>query len=121
MPTYQYECDACGHGFETFQSMTDKKLKKCPKCGKNRLQRLIGSGSGVIFKGTGFYETDFKTKKPSKTEKNAPKTESKTTSGHTDNLPAGRVGSLGNRQACCGRVGSLGKGHCGSAPPSSKT
>ena len=62
MPTYQYECDACGHGFEVLQSMAGKKLKKCPKCGKPKLHRLIGLGSGVIFKGTGFYETDYKRK-----------------------------------------------------------
>ncbi|MBI3617019.1 MAG: zinc ribbon domain-containing protein [Candidatus Omnitrophica bacterium] len=62
MPTYQYECDACGHGFEVLQSMVDKKFKKCPKCGKLKLHRLIGAGSGIIFKGTGFYETDYKRK-----------------------------------------------------------
>ena len=62
MPTYQYECGACEHVLEAFQSMTDKKLKKCPKCGKNKLQRLIGTGSGIIFKGSGFYETDYKKK-----------------------------------------------------------
>lgn len=66
MPTYQYECLACGHSFEHFQSMLEKKLKKCPECGKNQLTRLIGSGSGVIFKGNGFYETDYKKKEPSK-------------------------------------------------------
>ena len=66
MPTYEYECSACGHGFEALQSMTEAKLTKCPKCKKNKLSRLIGTGSGVIFKGTGFYETDYKTKTPSK-------------------------------------------------------
>ena len=60
MPTYQYECDACGHSFDQMQSMTEKKLQKCPKCGKNKLYRLIGTGSGIVFKGTGFYETDYK-------------------------------------------------------------
>ncbi len=64
MPTYQYECEACGHDFEELQSMTDKKLTKCPKCGKNKLARLIGSGAGMIFKGSGFYETDYKKKTP---------------------------------------------------------
>jgi len=63
MPTYEYECDACGYGFEKFQSMTDTRLKKCPECKKLKLHRLIGTGGGIIFKGTGFYETDFKTKK----------------------------------------------------------
>ena len=62
MPTYQYECDACEHAFEILQSMVDKRLKKCPQCGKNTLHRLIGAGSGIIFKGSGFYETDYKKK-----------------------------------------------------------
>ena len=62
MPTYQYECAACHHSFEILQSMTDKKLQKCPKCKKSKLQRLIGTGSGIIFKGSGFYETDYKRK-----------------------------------------------------------
>ena len=63
MPTYQYECTACGHEFEELQSMTEAKLKKCPQCGKKKLARLIGSGAGMIFKGSGFYATDYK-KKP---------------------------------------------------------
>jgi putative FmdB family regulatory protein len=63
MPTYEYECQACGHAFEELQAMTDPKLMKCPKCHKKKLARLIGSGSGMIFKGSGFYETDYK-KKP---------------------------------------------------------
>lgn len=65
MPTYEYECEACGHKFEQFQSMTDKVMRKCPKCKKLKLQRLIGSGSGIIFKGSGFYETDYKKKSSS--------------------------------------------------------
>ena len=69
MPTYQYECQACGHAFEELQGMTDAKLTKCPKCHKNKLSRLIGSGSGMIFKGTGFYETDYKKKPASSTDK----------------------------------------------------
>ncbi|OGX38235.1 MAG: hypothetical protein A3C36_03910 [Omnitrophica WOR_2 bacterium RIFCSPHIGHO2_02_FULL_52_10] len=62
MPTYQYECAVCSHSFDILQSMLDKKLRKCPECGKNTLHRLIGSGSGIIFKGSGFYETDYKKK-----------------------------------------------------------
>ena len=62
MPTYQYECDACKHTFEILQSMLDEKLKKCPQCKEKKLHRLIGSGSGIIFKGSGFYETDYKRK-----------------------------------------------------------
>ena len=64
MPTYQYECSACGHEFEIIQSMTEKRLTKCPKCAKRALERLIGAGAGIIFKGSGFYETDYKKKTP---------------------------------------------------------
>lgn len=70
MPTYEYECESCGHSFEEFQYMSDKPLRKCPQCGKAKLTRLIGSGAGIIFKGSGFYETDYKRKgqaKPSET------------------------------------------------------
>ncbi len=60
MPTYDYLCGACEHAFEHFQSMTSNLLRKCPECGERKLRRLIGSGAGVIFKGSGFYETDYK-------------------------------------------------------------
>jgi putative FmdB family regulatory protein len=60
MPTYEYECRACGHAFETMHSMSAPVLRKCPKCGKLKLDRLISGGAGVIFKGSGFYETDYK-------------------------------------------------------------
>lgn len=60
MPTYEYECDACGHAFEKLQRMTDAAVRKCPKCGKLKVRRLISGGAGVIFKGSGFYETDYK-------------------------------------------------------------
>ena len=59
MPTYDYECTKCKHSFEAFQQMNDKLLTKCPECGA-KLKRLIGSGSGIIFKGSGFYATDYK-------------------------------------------------------------
>ena len=60
MPTYEYACEKCGHHFEEFQSITAKPLKKCPACGTSKLQRLIGAGAGVIFKGSGFYQTDYR-------------------------------------------------------------
>jgi putative FmdB family regulatory protein len=60
MPTYEYKCEACGHPFEKFQSITAAPIKKCPKCGKSRVKRLIGTGAGLIFKGGGFYETDYR-------------------------------------------------------------
>lgn len=62
MPTYEYACQKCGHEFEQFQSMRDEPLKKCPKCKKPGLKRLVGGGAGLIFKGTGFYITDYKKK-----------------------------------------------------------
>ncbi|MGC9326488.1 MAG: FmdB family zinc ribbon protein, partial [Candidatus Hinthialibacter sp.] len=61
MPTYDYVCDKCGYEFEYFQSMTDPVLTECPQCkNKNCVRRLIGCGAGIIFKGSGFYETDYK-------------------------------------------------------------
>lgn len=60
MPTYEYKCKHCKHRFEALQSMTAEPLKRCPECGRRGLQRLIGSGVGVIFKGSGFYGTDYK-------------------------------------------------------------
>jgi|SRR6185503_18908483 len=81
MPTYQYECEACGHCFEELQSMMDKKLRKCPKCSKLKLFRLIGSGAGVIFKGSGFYETDYKKKTPSSESKSSESKPSESTAG----------------------------------------
>ncbi|MCD6343039.1 MAG: zinc ribbon domain-containing protein [Spirochaetaceae bacterium] len=58
MPTYDYECRSCGYRFETFQSMSDDSLSTCPDCGKEQLRRLISGGTGVIFKGSGFYVND---------------------------------------------------------------
>jgi len=62
MPTYEYECEACGHSFEEFQQISDKTLRTCPECGKRKLHRLIGAGAAVIFKGNGFYQTDYRSK-----------------------------------------------------------
>ncbi len=76
MPTYDYECDACGHAFEEFQSITAKPIRKCPECGKRKVRRLIGTGAGVIFKGSGFYQTDYRSnsyKKGAENEKSSSK------------------------------------------------
>jgi putative FmdB family regulatory protein len=78
MPTYDYTCENCGYEFEQFQPITAKPLRKCPECGKTSLKRLIGAGSGVIFKGSGFYETDYRSesyKKAEKSEKGVTKTD----------------------------------------------
>lgn len=82
MPTYDYECQACQHHFEQYQAMSAKKLRKCPACGKPKLVRLVGMGAGVIFKGSGFYETDYKraaAKKDASTSKDGAKDGSATT------------------------------------------
>lgn len=93
MPTYQYQCAHCGHELEILQSMSENRLKKCPKCHRSKLQRLIGTGSGIIFKGTGFYETDYKKKtsvaKDSKTD----------TSAKPEKSPA-KTGSHGCSPSC---------------------
>ena len=74
MPTYDYVCDGCGHAFELFQSMTDSVKKTCPKCRKKKLRRLIGAGGAIVFKGSGFYKTDYRSdsyKKGAEADKSA--------------------------------------------------
>jgi len=76
MPTYEYICKACKNEFELFQSMKDSPKRKCPKCGKNALERKIGLGAAVLFKGSGFYQTDYRSdayKKSADAEKPAAK------------------------------------------------
>src|SRR4051812_40015492 len=81
MPTYEYKCDACGTAFERFQSITAAPIKRCPKCGKNKVRRLISTGAGLIFKGSGFYITDYRDKSytdKAKAETSETKSETKT-------------------------------------------
>ena len=75
MPTYDYKCLDCSHQFEHFQSMSSDPLKICPKCNKDSLKRLIGPGSAIIFKGSGFYQTDYKKSSEKTLEKPAKKKE----------------------------------------------
>ncbi len=77
MPTYDYRCNACGHTFDELQSFSDPPLTKCPACKKNKLERLFGGGGAIIFKGAGFYETDYRRagEKAEKSEGEAPKNE----------------------------------------------
>ncbi|MGL6195919.1 MAG: FmdB family zinc ribbon protein [Thermoguttaceae bacterium] len=81
MPTYEYHCDGCSHQFEEFQSIKADPLKKCPECGKMKLRRLISGGAAIVFKGTGFYQTDYRSESykkgaaASKTVAEAPKSE----------------------------------------------
>jgi putative FmdB family regulatory protein len=78
MPTYDYQCDACDHKFELFQSIKDEPKKKCPECGKQKLRRLFGTGAAVVFKGSGFYQTDYRSDSYKKAaEADKPKTDSK--------------------------------------------
>lgn len=62
MPTYDYRCKACGHTFELYQTMSEGEKRKCPQCAKNTLERLIGAGAALIFKGSGYYLTDYRSK-----------------------------------------------------------
>jgi len=87
MPTYDYECDACGHTFELFQSISDPVKKKCPDCGKPKLRRLFGTGAAVVFKGSGFYQTDYR----SDSYKKAAEKDKKP--GETDTKPAAEAKS----------------------------
>ncbi len=89
MPTYDYVCRECEHEFEEFQSMTAKPLRTCPECGERRLERLIGTGAGVIFKGGGFYETDYR----SESYKKAAEAEKKSTSDSGDAKKPSDAGS----------------------------
>lgn len=84
MPIYEYLCQNCGHTFEEMQSMVEDSLVKCPNCGKNTLKRLLGAGSGVIFKGSGFYITDYKKNKTSETKPSHKKAEKKETKPATE-------------------------------------
>ncbi len=83
MPTYDYECTRCGHGFEKFQSISAPVLKRCPSC-RGKLRRLIGTGSGLLFKGSGFYSTDYRSKGYEQARKNEEKPQSS-----SDSKPSG--------------------------------
>jgi putative FmdB family regulatory protein len=87
MPTYEYHCDACEHNFDEFQSINDKPLKKCPKCGKSKLRRVFGAGAAIIFKGSGFYQTDYRSesyKAAAKADQESSKSDKSSTDGKTD-------------------------------------
>ena len=96
MPTYDYECDACGHSFELFQSISDAVKRKCPECGKQKLRRLFGTGGAIVFKGSGFYQTDYRSdsyKKRAKEEKKA--TEGTSDGKSSDGKPSDGTASAG--------------------------
>ncbi len=87
MPTYDYVCDACGHKFELFQSFKDNAERKCPKCKKLKLRRLFGTGAAIMFKGSGFYQTDYRSdsyKKQADADKPAAESKSSESGGSSD-------------------------------------
>ena len=84
MPTYDYQCERCGHEFELFQSISETPKRKCPECGKNQLRRMFGTGAAVMFKGSGFYQTDYR----SDSYKKAAKADKESTSGSSDSKSA---------------------------------
>ena len=84
MPTYDYECDSCGHEFELFQSITESVKRKCPECGRLKLRRLFGTGAALVFKGSGFYQTDYRSKSYQKGAEAAKKARSEASSSSSD-------------------------------------
>ncbi|MCE9547873.1 MAG: zinc ribbon domain-containing protein [Planctomycetia bacterium] len=101
MPTYDYECDGCGHKFELFQSMAEPVKRKCPKCGKQKLRRLFGTGGAIVFKGSGFYQTDYRSDSYKKgAEADKPKTESK-----SEGKSEGKSSSGGDKSSSKGSSG----------------
>lgn len=104
MPTYDYECDSCAHAFELFQSISDRVKRKCPRCGRKSLRRLFGTGAAILFKGSGFYQTDYRSesyKKGVEAEKKASDSKAgKASESKTlDSKPAdGKVSSGGSTE-----------------------
>src|SRR5688500_16646341 len=89
MPTYDYRCNGCGHEFESFQSMSADHLRDCPECGKPKLKRLRSGGAAIVFKGSGFYQTDYRSESYKKSaQADAPAVESKTESKTETTTPA---------------------------------
>ena len=96
MPTYEYECDGCGERFEKFQSITAAPVRKCPLCGKRKVRRLIGAGAAVIFKGSGFYQTDYRSESYKKAaEKDKPAVPAASESKGASGAAESKAGSSG--------------------------
>jgi putative FmdB family regulatory protein len=93
MPTYDYECDACSHEFELFQSINDSVKRKCPECGKLKLRRLFGTGAAVVFKGSGFYQTDYRSESYQKAAEKDKKASSKKSDGDSKKEAKSEVSS----------------------------
>ena len=93
MPTYDYECSACSHTFELFQNINDPVKKKCPECGKNQLKRLFGTGAAIMFKGSGFYQTDYRSEGYKKAAKADNKKSESSDSGKSDSASSAKSDS----------------------------
>jgi putative FmdB family regulatory protein len=104
MPTYDYVCDGCGHKFELFQSMKDDPIKKCPECKKSKLRRLFGTGAALMFKGSGFYTTDYR----SESYKKAAKADAPTSSSGGSSTNGSAAAKSGDT-ACSGNPSSCKK------------
>ncbi|MFO0832079.1 MAG: zinc ribbon domain-containing protein [Phycisphaerales bacterium] len=128
MPTYDYQCTACSHAFEHFQSMKDKPLRKCPACGKSTLQRLIGTGAAVLFKGSGFYQTDYRSegyKKAADADKPTGSTSEVGAGGKGDGKPDTKAGAASETKAAASEAKKVNEAggsssHGKEAPKSSK-
>ena len=99
MPTYDYECDACGHEMELFQGIKDPVKKKCPECGKNKLRRLFGTGGAIVFKGSGFYQTDYRSESYKKGEKAAKDATKKTSETKTSESKGAKPPSSSKKES----------------------
>ena len=98
MPTYEYQCDACDHNFDEFQSISEAPLKECPKCGQPKLRRVFGTGAAILFKGSGFYETDYRSESYKKAAKAEQEAAGKTTgsNGASGTTGTGEAGTAGD-------------------------
>lgn len=101
MPTYEYHCDACEHHFDEFQSMSDAPLKKCPQCKKSKLRRVFGTGAAILFKGSGFYETDYRSDSYKQAAKAEQESSSKS-SGDGKSSTNGAAGTTGTASSDAG-------------------
>lgn len=99
MPTYEYRCKSCAHQFEVFQSMSDAPKRKCPACGKASLERLIGTGAAVLFKGSGFYQTDYRSESYKKAAAAESKPAGTTDAAKPDAKPAATAPAASDKPA----------------------
>ena len=111
MPTYDYVCDGCNHAFEEWQSFKDDALTKCPKCKKKKLRRLFGGGAAILFKGSGFYETDYRSESYKSAAKadEAPKADAKPADGAKTDAPASPPPAPAAKAGKAGKTNQSGK------------